>query len=217
MSLHLFTFNGFQENTYVLVNSSKEAIIIDPGMSDRLEEKVFTEFIEKNEIIPKMILNTHCHIDHILGVDFVKRTYSIPFLAHRNELPIIDRGEVSASMFGVNFNGCPHPDRFVEDGENISFGDYSLDVIFVPGHCPGHLAFIDHAHRQLIGGDVLFKGSVGRVDLPGCNSADLVQSIQQKLYILPDDYVVHSGHGPATTIGEEKKTNYFVGENYSRL
>lgn len=217
MSLHLFTFNAFQENTYVLVNEHSEAIVFDPGMSDSFEEKVFSDFIERNGLTLKMIANTHCHIDHILGVDFVKRKYNIPFLAHQKDLEVIERAERSAAMWNISFNGCPTPDKFLEEGDIISFGQYNLEVIFVPGHCPGHIAFVDHTHKQVIIGDVLFKGSVGRVDLPGCNPEDLVSSLQQKIYVLPEDYVVHPGHGPSTTIGEEKHSNYFVGADYSRL
>lgn len=217
MSLHLFTFNAFQENTYVLVNDKSEAIVFDPGMSDSFEEKVFSDFIERNGLTLKMILNTHCHIDHILGVDFVKRKYGVPFYAHQNDLEVIERAERSAAMWNISFNGCPTPDHFLNEGDIIEFGQYKLEIVFVPGHCPGHIAFIDHAHKQVIIGDVLFKGSVGRVDLPGCNAEDLVNSLQEKIYKLPEEYVVHPGHGPATTIGEEKQSNYFVGADYSRL
>lgn len=210
MPLHLFTFNMFSENTYVLCNQDKECIIIDPGMSSREEDAIMIDFIEKNEYVPKMILNTHCHIDHILGVDTLTRKYSIPFLAHEKELSTLERGPIAAQLWNVPYRDCPTPDQFLEHGENIKFGEFNLEILFVPGHAPGHIAIVEREHGVVFGGDVLFKGSVGRVDLPGCNKEDLVKSIQDVLYALPDHFRVYPGHGDSTTIGEEKESNYFV-------
>jgi hydroxyacylglutathione hydrolase len=217
MSIHLFTFNAFQENTYVLVNALKQAIIIDPGMTDESEDAVLFDFIERNGLTPVYLLNTHCHIDHILGNAAVVKKYGVPFYAHKNEIAVLERAGAASLRWDIPYRESPMPTHFIDEGDRIEFGEHSLDVIFVPGHAPGHVAFIDHEHEQVISGDVLFDGSVGRVDLPGCNAQDLVDSVQKKMYALPDQYVVHPGHGGATTIGKEKKTNYFIGENYSRF
>lgn len=210
MPLHLFTFNMFSENTYVLSNRSKECIIIDPGMSNREEDAVMFDFISQHEYTPKMILNTHCHIDHILGIDSLVRRFNIPFLAHEKELPTLERGPIAAQLWNVPFRDCPVPDQFIKEGDLISFGEFDLEIMEVPGHAPGHIAIIERNHQIIFGGDVLFKGSVGRVDLPGCNKQDLIDSIQKKLYQLPDEFRVYPGHGESTTIGEEKTNNYFV-------
>ena len=217
MSLHLFTFNAFQENTYLLINESQEAIIIDPGMTDASEDSVLFDFIEKRGVTPILLLNTHCHIDHILGNSSVIEKYGVPFYAHEKDLPTLERGAAASMMWNIPYRLSPQPTHFINEGDHIEFGEYSLDVLFVPGHAPGHVVFIDHQHEMVIGGDVLFKGSVGRVDLPGSNKEDLIKSIQEKMYALPDQYVVHPGHGPATTIGEEKVSNHFIGADYVRF
>jgi glyoxylase-like metal-dependent hydrolase (beta-lactamase superfamily II) len=207
MSVHLFTFNAFQENTYLLINKAQQAIIIDPGMTDESEDSVLFDFIEKRGVTPILLLNTHCHIEK----------YGIPFYAHEKDLPTLERGAAASMMWNIPYRLSPQPTHFINEGDRIEFGEHSLDVLFVPGHAPGHVVFIDHQHEMVIGGDVLFKGSVGRVDLPGSNKEDLIKSIQEKMYALPDQYVVHPGHGPATTIGEEKVSNYFIGADYVRF
>jgi glyoxylase-like metal-dependent hydrolase (beta-lactamase superfamily II) len=217
MSLHLFTFNAFQENTYLLVNQALQAIIIDPGMTDESEDAVLFDFIEKRGVTPILLLNTHCHIDHILGNSAVVEKYGIPFYAHEKDLPTLERGAAASMMWNIPYRLSPQPTHYINEGDRIEFGEHTLDVLFVPGHAPGHVVFVDHQHEMIIGGDVLFKGSVGRVDLPGSNKEDLIKSVQEKMYALPDHYVVHPGHGPATTIGEEKVSNYFIGADYVRF
>ncbi len=217
MKLHLFTFNAFQENSYVLVNENKEAIFIDPGMMDQEEENVMLNFISKNDLTPLFILNTHCHIDHILGVKFLVEKFQIPFYAHQHETVMIERSASVSLMYGIPYSGCPLPDRFIDESDSFEFGKDKIELLYVPGHSPGHLALVIHSQRMVIGGDVLFKGSVGRVDLPGCNAQDLISSIQGKIYKLPNDYSVFPGHGEATTIGYEKENNYFVSEKTVRL
>jgi glyoxylase-like metal-dependent hydrolase (beta-lactamase superfamily II) len=136
---------------------------------------------------------------------------------HAFELPVIERAASTSLMFGIPYRPSVLPASTIEENENITVGDISFEVLFVPGHAPGHLAFVCHEERVVFSGDVLFKGSVGRVDLPGCNAADLVHSIQTKMYKLPDDYVVYSGHGPQTTIGDEKRDNFFVRPDWAGL
>jgi hydroxyacylglutathione hydrolase len=215
--IQVFTFNPFQENTYLIWDHSRECVIIDPGASDRAERETLSGFIQENDLKPVRLLNTHCHIDHVLGNDYVFRTWGLKPEFHRLDIPTLERGIQSSAMFGIPYDPSPEAGRFIEEGEEIRFGQTTLKTLFVPGHAPGHIAFYNEADSYLIAGDVLFNGSVGRVDLPGCNPQDLVDSIQQKVYLLPDETTVCPGHGPQTTIGREKISNSFVRMNDQNL
>lgn len=217
MQVAQFTFNSFSENTFVLWDETKECLIVDPGMMDESEDVMLFDFIRDEGLKPVLLLNTHCHIDHILGNSATIDKYKIELLAHKNEVTMIERAPSASMMWGIPYRESPLPNRFIDEGDTIRFGNTVLQIIFVPGHSPGHLAFINHEEKLIIGGDVLFNGSVGRVDLPGCNATDLVKSIQEKLYSMPDDYVVYPGHGPETTIGAEKQNNMFVRPDWSGL
>jgi len=217
IQMEIFTFNPFQENTYVLFDETGEAIIIDPGMHTVSEEAQIKAFISSQNLKPIAIVYTHAHIDHVMGVEWCRSEYNIPFWLHKLDLVNLEALPIKAQMFGVSMESVADPDQFINEGEKISFGNSELDVLFTPGHSPGHVVFIDHLQRRIIGGDVLFKGSVGRVDLPHCNADHLVESIREKLYKLDETYQVFPGHGPSTTIGLEKKTNAFVPELGSSL
>jgi glyoxylase-like metal-dependent hydrolase (beta-lactamase superfamily II) len=212
-----FTFNAFSENTYVIADSAGIAVIIDPGMTDVSEDSILFDYITEEQLTPQLILNTHCHLDHILGNSAVAERYSIDMRCHAKELPVIEGAASTSLMFGIPYRPTVMPASTIEEGETIQVGEIRFETLFVPGHAPGHLAFVCHEERVVFSGDVLFKGSVGRVDLPGCNPTDLVHSIQTKMYALPDDYVVYSGHGPHTTIGEEKRENFFVRPDWAGL
>lgn len=212
-----FTFNPFSENTYVVSDAAGHAIIIDPGMTDAEEDAILFDYIEEERLRPQLILNTHCHIDHILGNSAAASRFNIPMHCHTNEIQVIERAASVSLMYGIPYRPSIMPEKTLEEGEQVVIGDIVLDTLFVPGHAPGHLAFVCHEECIVFSGDVLFKGSVGRVDFPGCNAADLVRSIQEKMYALPDDYTVYSGHGPETTIGEEKINNVFVRPDWSGL
>ena len=212
-----FTFNAFSENTYVIADATGAAVIIDPGMTDASEDSILFDYIAEEQLTPKLILNTHCHLDHILGNSAAAERYGIVMRCHAKELPVIERAASTSLMFGIPYRPSVMPSSTIEEGEIITIGEIRFETLFVPGHAPGHLAFVCHEERVVFSGDVLFKGSVGRVDLPGCNPADLVHSIQTKMYALPDDYVVYSGHGPHTTIGEEKRENFFVRPDWAGL
>jgi glyoxylase-like metal-dependent hydrolase (beta-lactamase superfamily II) len=209
LSIQVFTFNAFQENTYVLYDETHEAVIIDPGCSDRGEERALGDFISRQQLIPKYLLNTHCHVDHVLGNYFVQQTYRVPFLMHRLDEPTLRSVKLYAPLYGVNTYQETLPDSFLEEGDQVVFGNQQLKVLFLPGHAPGHVGFYHQAEKQLVAGDVLFQHSIGRTDLPGGNFETLIDSIHQKLFTLPDEVVVYPGHGPTTTIGEEKVSNPF--------
>jgi hydroxyacylglutathione hydrolase len=204
-----FQFNPFEENSYVLHDETGEAVIIDPGCYEKDEQAEIKNFIGLKNLQVRYIVNTHCHIDHVLGNDFVKQQYKVPLLIHPLELPVLKAVKVYAGNYGFPLYHEVLPDSELREGVSIQFGKSSLNVLFVPGHSPGHVAFYNPDQKFIIGGDVLFNRSIGRTDLPGGNHEVLINSIHQQLFTLPDDVVVHPGHGPATTLGEEKAYNPF--------
>ena len=205
-----FVFNPFQENTYIVYDETGQCIIVDPGCYSKQERDQISAFIADNNLNPVMLVNTHCHIDHVLGNKFIADTYKVPFAMHRADIPVLDAVVNYGKMMGIEAEPSPAADRHFDEGETVAFGNTVFDIYFTPGHCPGHVVLHNAAENYVLGGDVLFAGSIGRTDLPGGDFDTLEKSIQQKLYILPDETVVYSGHGPTTTIGREKKTNPFV-------
>lgn len=211
ISIQNFTFNPFSENTYVLYDSTGECVVIDPGCFDTAEKDILRKFIEEKRLTPVALLNTHCHIDHVLGNKFVADTWKLGLQMHKEDLPILHAQPNYAHLFGMgSLEESPEPSVFLNEGDKIKFGNSELDILFVPGHAPGHIAFVNHNQKFVIGGDVLFAGSIGRTDLPGGSLEVLLNSIVRKFFPLGDDYFVHSGHGPATSIGVEKARNPFL-------
>jgi hydroxyacylglutathione hydrolase len=210
ITINTFTYNGFQENTYVLTDETNEAVIIDPGCYSSSEQTELYNFIKNNNLNPVKLLNTHCHIDHILGNNFVATKFGVELYIHQLDLPTLHATTEYGHLYGFTVDKSPEPAHFLKDGDVVKFGNSTLEVIFTPGHAPGHVVFVNHEQRFVINGDVLFRGSIGRTDLPGGNHQTLIDSIKTKLFTLPDDYVVHTGHGPTTTIGYEKKYNPFL-------
>jgi hydroxyacylglutathione hydrolase len=209
IKIQSFTFNPFSENTYALHDETREAVIIDPGCYEKEEEEELKEFISSNNLSVKLLLNTHCHIDHVLGNDFVKREYQVPFLIHPVEEPVLRSVKAYAPNYGFQNYHELLPDGMIHENQHLTFGNSSLKVLCLPGHSPGHVGFYSPEQKFLVSGDVLFYHSVGRTDLPGGNSETLLSSIHNKLFVLPDEVIVYSGHGPATTLGEEKANNPF--------
>ena len=209
--LHIasFTFNPFQENTYVIHNGS-EAILIDPGCSDPEEQAELAAFIRDNELRPIRLVLTHAHIDHILGNAWVYRNYGLKPELHAADVPILENGPRVAAMYGLPYDPSPEAGRLIAKGEKIKLGEDELEVLFVPGHAPGHIALFSKDQSFVIAGDVLFRGSIGRTDLPGGNMETLLNSIRSELFTLGDDVKVYCGHGPETTIGIEKRSNPFL-------
>jgi hydroxyacylglutathione hydrolase len=205
-----FTFNPFSENTYLLYDETKEAIIIDPGNYTRDENEELINFIEENKLKPVRIVNTHAHIDHVLGVFYLKNKYTIPFALHTKEEPVLMAVKSYAPNYGFPAFNEPEVDQWLNEADVVTFGTSELRMLFVPGHAPGHIALVNDEQKFVIGGDVLFKTSIGRTDLPGGNFETLIESIRTQLFVLPDDYEVYPGHGGSTTIGFEKKHNPFL-------
>jgi glyoxylase-like metal-dependent hydrolase (beta-lactamase superfamily II) len=203
-----FTFNPFQENTYVLFDETKECVIIDPGCYEQREKDALVKFIEDNELNPVKLINTHCHIDHVLGNNFVAKTFNLELGIHKADIPTLASIPTYSQAYGFNdYELSPDPSYFIEEGDVIKFGNSELDVFFCPGHAPGHVVYYNKAQGFVINGDVLFQGSFGRVDLPGGDINILKDSIVNKMFTLPNETVVYTGHGGETTIGHEKVTN----------
>jgi len=209
LSIQGFEFNPFSENTYVLFDETKEAMIVDAGCYEPEEEKELSDFIADNELNVKAIINTHSHIDHILGTYYVKDKYKVPLMIHRLDESTLRMGKISAQMYGMKRYTDVTADSYISEDEPVTFGNQSLQVLFLPGHAPGHVGFYHAMQKLLIGGDVLFMRSIGRTDLPGGNYDTLIESIHKKIFTLPNDVVVYPGHGPTTTVGEEKVENPF--------
>jgi len=210
ITVKTFTFNAYSENTYILYDETKECIIIDPGMYEGFEQNELAAFIKQEALKPVLLLNTHCHLDHVFGNKFVFDTYGLKPQFHEGELPILNAIPGYAPSMGFNhYDVSPLPDTFLPETGTVSFGNSTLSLIFAPGHSPAHLCFYSGADHILMGGDVLFYGSIGRSDLPGGNHQQLIQNISDKLFVLPDETKVYPGHGPATSIGFEKQHNPF--------
>lgn len=210
LNVQSFTFNPFQENTYLITNAQNQCWIVDPGMFDTEETNYLINFINSNSLQPQAIINTHAHIDHILGVQALINTYHIPFSIHKAETPVLNSALASAAMFGIPLQSAPTPNSYIDENTPLLLGSDTLEVRFTPGHSPGSITFYYPAGRWAIGGDVLFSGSIGRTDLPGGDFNTLINSIRTQLFTLPSDTTIFSGHGPSTTIDAEKKYNPFL-------
>lgn len=205
-----FMVNQLGENSYILSDESGECIFVDPGFYFDEERDEVRAYIAENKLTPVKIANTHCHFDHVMGVEFLRKEYGIPFYAHKEDAFLVDRANAQAQMFGMEMEPVQPADLFFDEGEKVSFGQSELEIIHVPGHAPGHVVFYSKADNFVVVGDVLFYGSIGRTDLPGGDYDTLISGIKNKLFQLPDDTKVYSGHGPETTLGFEKNTNPFL-------
>ncbi len=210
IQIKCFTFNPFAENTYILYDESREAVIIDPGNYEPKEHEHIVRFIGENRLVPVAILNTHAHIDHVLGISFLKNRYGIPLSLHPHDGPLLKSVRAYASNYGFYGFDEPEVEHWIGEGDVIRFGNAALRVLHVPGHAPGHVAFVSDDQKFVMGGDVLFRESIGRTDLPMGDYDTLIDSIRSKLFVLEEDYVVYPGHGLPTKIGYEKANNPFL-------
>lgn len=192
---------------YVLYDDTKECVIIDPGCYDDAERKTLLNFIEKEGLKPQRLLNTHCHIDHIFGNKLISESFELPLEAHEKEAAVLASGPKLANLYAMQYSESPQIGRFLSEADTISFGETQLDIRFTPGHSPGSIVFLHNESRTVIGGDVLFFDSIGRTDLPGGDHETLINSIHEQLFVLDDDWTVHCGHGPSTSIGRERRYN----------
>jgi glyoxylase-like metal-dependent hydrolase (beta-lactamase superfamily II) len=210
LSVKSFTFSPVQENTYVLYNEQGQCCIIDPGCYFPKEREELKTGIEKTGLAPVLLLNTHCHLDHVFGNKFVHDTWGLTLHLHENEKPLLDVAPQYGQMWELPFDNYEGPLVYLKEGNIIKVGEEELEIRFAPGHSPGSIALYHQAGGFIIGGDVLFNMSIGRTDLPGADFDTLVNSIQTQFFTLPDETKVYSGHGPVTSIGFEKQNNPFV-------
>ena len=204
-----FKFNVFEENTYVVYDDTKTCAVIDPGCYEEHEQETLSTFIEQNELQVAHLINTHAHIDHLLGSRYVQMTYNVPLALHQQEVPVLLAATHYASDYGFTAYKPAEERKLLQTGDTIPLGNVTLDVLHVPGHSPGHIALYSQQAKSCLSGDVLFKNTIGRTDFQSSNHALLLKSIHEQLWPLGDDVIVYPGHGPTTTIGAEKRNNPF--------
>jgi len=209
ITIKTFVFNPFMENTYLLYDETGEVTIVDPGCYEEEEEQILREFVSKEKLKVKQLVNTHCHIDHVLGNSFVQNEFGVSLGIHKKDLETLRAVKSYAPNYGFQKYKEVEPEYFFEEGEVIKVGNHSFDILFVPGHAPGHVVFLNSAENICIGGDVLFRQSIGRTDLPGGDHDLLIDSIQTKMFSMDPDTLVYPGHGETTTIGFEMRHNPF--------
>ena len=210
LKIKSFVFSPIQENTYLLYNEFNECLIIDPGCYFPEEQDELRAFITQSSLKPRMLLNTHCHLDHVFGNKFVAETYGLTLHLHEKEKMLLDYAPTSGLMYNMPFDIYTGDYKYLKEGDIVKLGEDELKVIEAPGHSPGHICFYSAEQHFIISGDVLFNRSIGRTDLPGGNHETLLKNIREKLFVLPDETIVYSGHGEPTSIGEEKKYNPFL-------
>lgn len=209
-TIKTFVFNPFQENTYVVHDETLNCVIIDNGAHSESEKYALEKYLKDNNLNLCHLLNTHNHIDHILGNEFITKTFGISPKAHKEDDFLIGTAHEYGKMFGIECNKPPEVEEHIIENQELKFGNSILRTIFVPGHSPGHVVFYCEKEKVLFSGDVLFEGSIGRTDLPGGNFDQLISNIKNKLLTLPDETIVYPGHGSTTSISKEKETNTFL-------
>jgi len=211
MKIKSFAFNPFQENTFVVYDETKECIIIDPGCYTEKERTELRRFITSEELKPVKLINTHCHIDHVLGNKFASELWNLELYMHKEDLPLLENAGNIGKMYGLeDYEGSPYPKHFLAQDDTLTFGESSFKILFTPGHAPGHICLYSKENNLLIAGDVIFQRSIGRTDLPGGDHGTLINSIITQLFPLPNETQVFCGHGPATNLGYEKEHNPFL-------
>ncbi len=211
MEVKVFEFNPFAENTVLVFDATKEAVLFDPGCWDDREKAILVDFVEKNGLKITRLINTHCHLDHVFGNRWAAERWNLTLEAHRLEVRVLASFENVCQMYGIPVTSSqPEIGAFINDGDLVSFGETTLRAILTPGHSPGSLCFFEEKGAVLIGGDVLFHESIGRTDLPGGNHAALLESIRGRIFTLPGETLIYPGHGPTTTVRHEMEYNPFL-------
>ena len=211
MKVKSFTFNPFQENTYIVYDSTKECIIIDPGCNTLNEQNILKQFITENDLNPVKLINTHCHIDHIFGNKFASEQWKVDLYMHKSDLNTLQNASKVAEIYGFeNYKPSPLPKYFLDHDDMLNFGKSNFKVLFTPGHAPGHICLHSKENNILISGDLIFLKSIGRTDLPGGDYDTLINSIKKSILPLPNETQIFCGHGPPTTISFEKQHNPFL-------
>ena len=210
IQLHMYTFSPVQENTYLLWNEKGETIIIDPGCYFTAEQETLRQLSTDNNLKPVQLINTHCHLDHVFGNKYIAENFGLTLHLHQKEQAVLAYAPTSGLMYNMPFDNYQGPFNLLKEGDAITLGEDQMTCFETPGHSPGSLCFYSKSQGFIIGGDVLFKRGIGRTDLPLGNHQTLLNSIRQKLFVLPPETIVYPGHGPSTTIGEEIRENPFL-------
>jgi len=210
LNIRVFHFNMIQVNTLVCYDETKNGVIVDPGMSSKAEEQMLFDFISKENIVIKYVINTHPHIDHVVGNAFSVKEFDAPLAAHAAGMPIYKEAPIHGASFRFPNYDYPQPAVFLNDNDKLIFGNQIWKILYTPGHVNGSICLYDEKNRFIIVGDVLFAGSIGRTDLPTGNFNLLIQNIKEKLLTLGDDLLVIPGHAETTTIGEERNNNPYL-------
>jgi glyoxylase-like metal-dependent hydrolase (beta-lactamase superfamily II) len=210
LTVKSFSFNPLQENTYVLSDEKDACYVIDPGCYFGNERAVLKEYIEEQGLSPRMLLNTHCHLDHVFGNKFVSETWDLPLHLHEKEEPVLASAPEYGEAWELPFENYQGELVFLSPDQPLLLGENKLDILFLPGHSPGSIGFYCAAQDFLIGGDVLFLEGIGRTDLAGGDHHTLFKSIFEQILPLPDKTIVYPGHGESTTIGHERVHNPFL-------
>lgn len=210
LKIKSFAFNPFQTNTYILSDESGEAVVIDPSFAQTQEEQLFDEYLTKNNLKLVGAYNTHLHFDHCFGAGYLKKKYDLGYAAHPAGIQFINGAARQASVYGLQISEIEAPSMEITENDTIKFGNSELRILDTPGHANGSLCFVSDSDRIVITGDVLFRESIGRTDLPTGDLDLLLDSIHNKLFVLDGDFKVYPGHGPSTTIAEEISGNPFL-------
>jgi hydroxyacylglutathione hydrolase len=210
LQLKSFVFNPVAENTYIVFNEQKEAAIIDPGCYFDHEKDQLKEWISNQKLTVRYLLNTHCHLDHVFGNKFIAEEYGLELHCHKNEQPVLDYAPTSGLNWGLPFDNYTGAIQPIDENNTITLGNDVLTILFTPGHSPGSISFYTKEEGFIVSGDVLFRESIGRTDLPGADHETLLNSIRTQLFTLPEATKVYSGHGEVTTIGYEMRNNPFL-------
>lgn len=209
IEIRCFTVNAFSENTYLVFDQAGNGLVIDPGFMDTGESNNFDAFVANNGIILRQCLQTHCHIDHIMGVHHINQKYGLKTRMHQKEISVFDSGKHVSAMYGLPYKEGIYNEDYLLNGMQLQIGHISFRVLFTPGHSPGSVCFYFNEQDILLAGDLIFKGSVGRTDLPGGDQTALINSVRQEVFVLPDQTLIYSGHGEPTEVGHEKLHNPF--------
>ncbi len=207
MEVFRLVFSPIAVNTYIAACKTDDCAIIDCGCYDEKEFARLTRFIELKKLKPVLLLNTHCHLDHIFGNKFMLEKYNLRTFCNEKEKDNLINAPAYADFLGFSIDPPPEPEGYLSDGDIVKFGEITLKALFVPGHTSGSLAYYCEQESCIFTGDVIFAGGIGRTDLPGGNHNTLLTSIKDKILTLPPSTVIYSGHGPATTVGKELKHN----------
>ena len=210
LNVKIFQFNPLQENTYLIFNEEQHCMVVDPGCYSDQERQQLLQFVASKGLRPVLLVNTHCHLDHVFGNMFIHEQFGLELHIHEGEQKVLEMAPTSGLMWNLPFDNYQGKLHFIDESLPLQLGNDRLEILFTPGHSPASISFYSQKDDLLIAGDVLFRESVGRTDLPGGNPDILAQSIRTKLYTLPNETIVYPGHGIPTTIGHEKHHNPFI-------